>query len=308
MRHRERIITLTQAEIMLVLAVVILLLLAAKNSDLTAAHANLNDAREKIAALQSKPTLGEETPPEEKTAAATDITPPDPDAPITAPLVPGGEPPQPSQPLGEEKAQTPAGKPKTEKNQEELLRDLQLQNAQFENEIKRLENENTALEEKIADLTAPRTPAEKEPDAETPDETPPAAISQTAKELRDEIGFVPCWLGPGTPRYYFTYNITYFPGKDKFRIAPHRDLQSNAPVVRNAINGELALINHYPKGEISRGDFLRFAQSVRAAQKRQYGENGCRLAATINKRGVDLTVTNDFIFSRIGFYPVGRTR
>ena len=306
MRHRERIITLTQAEIMLVLAVVILLLLAVKNSDLTAAHANLNDAREKIAALQQ--TLGEETPPEDKTAAATDITPADPDAPITAPLVPGGEPPQSSQPLGEEQSQTPAGKQKTEKKQEELLRDLQAQNAQFENEIQRLENENAALEEKIADLTAPHIPPEKEPDAETPDETPPTAISQTAKELRDEIGFAPCWPGPGNPRYYFTYNITYFPGKDKFRIAPHRDLQSNAPVVRNAINGELALINNYPKGEISRGAFLRFAKSVRAAQKRQYGENGCRLAATINKRGVDLTVTNDFIFSRAGFYPVGRTR
>ncbi len=297
---REGIVALTQTEIMLVLAVVILLLLVAKNAD-------LNEARMQIAEMQA-PVLGEDRDgadnPETENNSAETAPPPetesDPNAPVTKTLVSGGAPVQPPQPLGVEED---SPQPETT-DSEELLKELSAENT-------RLQNENMELKEKIAALrTAPSADAEageKRPD------NPPApqqntGQAETDKRIINEVGFLPCWLGTGRPRYYFTYNLAYFPESDKFRIGTHRDLQSGAGVVRRALAGELAAVYGHPKGLISRADFLRFAKKITAAQKRFYGNNGCRLAVTINKRGVDLTVTNDFIFTRAGFYPVGRGR
>ena len=124
------------------------------------------------------------------------------------------------------------------------------------------------------------------------------------RDLKKEVGFLPCWLGDKSPRYYLTYNLTYFPRTDQFKIARHRHWDAKVATVSDALSGGLAVLKEYPRKMVSREGVLAFARRVDNAKNRLYGNNGCRLAVTINKKGVDLTVTNDFIFREAGFYPI----
>ena len=148
-----------------------------------------------------------------------------------------------------------------------------------------------------------------------------AEATAEAKKLRaekagDKVGFNPCWPGPllageKGKLYYFAFDLTYYPADrladHRFKIAPHKDLQSAAAVVRNALSGELRVIKNYPKGKITREAFQAFARRVNIAKNRQYRGNkaqaGCLLAATINEIATNLE--NDFIFST-GLYPIRR--
>ena len=286
--RRERIVTLTQVEIMLVLAIIILVLAAAKNADLNEARLLIADSKTRGKVLEDeKNDLAEKLAAAEnaaqKTAANTPPAPSDLDEEITEELISGGGGEK-RPPLGKTtalsvSAKNTAAESLPEKKEPTVKQESAAQNT-LRAENARLKNEIAALQQN-------------------------ARRAAAAQKIKNEVGFLPCWPGAQKRRYYFAYNITYFPGGDNFRIAPHPDLASGAEVVRRALAGELAALNDYPRGLISRRLFLQFAKKITAAQKRLYG-NECRLAVTINKRGVDLTITNDFIYRRAGFYPAGR--
>ena len=133
-----------------------------------------------------------------------------------------------------------------------------------------------------------------------------------AEKAGDKFGFNPCWPGPRLvgeegKYYYSTFDLTYYPADRQFKIAPHKDLQSAAAVVRNALGGELRVIKNYPKGKITREAFQAFAGKINAAKNRQYRGNkaqaDCLLAATINESATNRE--NKFIL-KAGFYPISR--
>lgn len=294
---REGVVALTQTEIMLVLAVVILLLLAAKNAD-------LNEAREHIARMEAA-ALGAAKTSENKAANKQEENgPPDDaakDAPVDEELVAGGVAAPPRMPLGagepppqpappQFSAQTSA----EEQTAAELLEETVAENARLKNENQQL-REQIAARGDAADNVQPRR--EESPARESSD-------NSAAANLRKKIGCLPCWLGSGKPAYYSTFNITYYAADDKFRIAPHRHLQSNAAAVRDALAGALSAAQTPPRGKIGRADFLAFAEKIRRAKLRQYGGDNCRLAATINEEASGRVIK--FIRDDAGFCPIYR--
>ena len=327
---RGGIVSLTQTEIMLVLAVVILLLLLAKNAELGRVCNSLpgNPCAE---------ILGHT-----KNAPETDAEPPAPETEVTETLVPGGGN-DPLKPLGTEPSpedadeadETDAEKSETSENADEADAKKsetsaaadESQNAAKEN----VGNTTAAADEKNALPSSPTSAAEnggvasanaagknaaaenarrlredivrlQKENAALRARAKVAAGDSAARNLRREIGCLPCWLGSGAPRYYFAFNITYT--KNLFRISPHRDLQSGAPPVQEALAGALGAIYDYPRGAVGREEFLRFAEKITAAKKRMYGENGCRLPATINEEATGRTIK--FVRDAAGFCPILR--
>ena len=151
-------------------------------------------------------------------------------------------------------------------------------------ENKKLEKENIALR---ASLTAELS-ADNSADA--------------ADNLKSRVGCLPCWLGDGKPLYYFAYDINYRGGR--YQISPHRNLQSGAPVVNDALEGEVRIIKNYPRGPISRKEFLAFGKKITAAQKRLYGDNQCKMAIRINDEADGKIIK--FVRDQAGFCPIYR--
>lgn len=300
-RRREGIVALTQTEIMLVLAVIILLLLTAKNADLTAAREQIRQAE---ASAKLSPETAEEVAEDtEESADNGDISSVDLNEEITDILIAGGATNQKtSETLGASAAAAAevgyiarAALALDEEEDAAVVRREIVRLREQSELLAQLRAENATLKATAAQLSRQLAVQESRYDA-----------VQAERNIRDEVGFLPCWTGVNKRRYYFTYRVVYFPGRDRFRLMSHDDWHIRAATVDAALSGDLAVLKEYPRGDISRQQFLQFAQTIEAAKKRMYGDNGCLLAVEINKRGVDLTVTNDFIHNRTHFYPVAR--
>ena len=306
-RRREGIVALTQTEIMLVLAVIILLLLTAKNADLTAAREQIRQAE---ASAKLSPETAEEVAEDTEESAADngEISSADLNEEITDILIAGGATNQKtSETLGASAATSPeqaaaevgyiarAALALDEEEDAAVVRREIVRLREQSELLAQLRAENATLKATAAQLSRQLAAQESRNDA-----------VQAERNIRDEVGFLPCWTGVNKRRYYFTYRVVYFPARDRFRLMSHDDWHIRAATVDAALSGDLAVLKEYPRGDISRQQFLQFAQTIEAAKKRMYGDNGCLLAVEINKRGVDLTVTNDFIHNRTHFYPVAR--
>ena len=149
-------------------------------------------------------------------------------------------------------------------------------------------------------------------------DTPPATIAAEIKNLRRAIegkdtrgntldhklrfGFLPCWLGRGAqePPYYFALDVVYRSGR--YKIEPHPHLRAQAAVVRAALAGDLALLSSPPSGWIGEDEFERFGEIVQEQKNLQYPDKQeCKLVARINREASGYET--GFI-SRIGFYPI----
>jgi len=297
-QRREGIISLTQTEIMLVLAVVVLLLLLIKDINLKNVCIQAPEVCNKVQVLLVQ---------KQAAAAAGPLTEEELDEEISAALAQGGEnnsgdglselSPENETAPGETKediAKLKSDKEKLGRVNDLLRKRLNAANSELrerraalaekDRELEKLRTEKSALAKEVAALPAPVDEIQK---------------------IRDEVGFIPCWLNKSNagPRYYQTYDITYYPETKTYSINDQAHW-SNAAVLPD-LDGRLNVLRQYPQGKISRNEFERFAKRVRAAKERAYGTE-CRLAVTINKKGVDGTITRDFIYDAANFYPVYR--
>ena len=150
-------------------------------------------------------------------------------------------------------------------------------------------------------------------------DTPPATIAAEIKNLRRAIegkdtrgntldhklrfGFLPCWLGRGAqePPYYFALGVVYRSGR--YKIEPHPHLRAQAAVVRAALAGDLALLSSPPSGWIGEDEFEQFGQRAQRQKNLQYPNNPeCRLIAKINRGAGGHQIV--FVRDRVGFYPI----
>ena len=326
-KRREGVVALTHTEIMLVLATVILLLLLAKNIDLTDAKKDLKKEQEKISALEAQANESANDALERKEQADFAQE-------VKAILINGGVAEENAEPARLAAAVSVlVAESRRDEARDNAVNEALIQAGMLEDvgddsdkkddlaaqKIKQM-GENAAIGKAVRetlgeDAINPEIAGEQIAEwkhvadsivNQNLDDEKLTGEEQRIKDLKKEVGFLPCWLGDKSPRYYLTYNLTYFPRADQFKIARHRHWDAKVTTVSDALSGGLAVLKEYPRKMVSRKVFLAFARRVDNAKNRLYGNNGCRLAVTINKRGVDLTVTNDFIFGRAGFYPIGR--
>lgn len=308
---RGGVVALTQTEIMLVLAVIILLLLLAKNAE-------LGKVCDSLSGVSCAEILGHAEPVPE-----SEIEPPAPETEITGTLVPGGGQKN-TQPLGETPPED--SEPESSEKNETVIEETAKENtapvsqtvfSKTDSAANRTEDA-TAASATDSDNAALRRDAEnarrlreenarlkKENEYLRAQNNAPPNPQNAAGDIERKIGFLPCWAKNEKPFHYFAFNIVYADDAKTFRISPHRDVQSRAAVVRNARAAPLgAAILQYPKTPVGRETFLAFAQKIVAAQKLLYGENGCRLSATINEevRGDTIKLVRD----RAGFFPIYR--
>ena len=116
------------------------------------------------------------------------------------------------------------------------------------------------------------------------------------------IGFLPCWLRADVrTSYYHTYHTKYDASQNRFRISPHPDLDKRIPIIQAALAGELSLLRNHPKGWITEPEFATFGQKIRERKNRLYGEE-CRLTTTIDKDATGKEIL--FIRDKVGLYPI----
>lgn len=121
----------------------------------------------------------------------------------------------------------------------------------------------------------------------------------------DEVGFTPCWPRTGQRRYFFAYDITYADGT--YQVLPHRDWVSGEPVVMDALAGPLGqVLRDHPKTPVSEVAMREFGQRVQVALDglREEGtyRQDCLLAVTIN--GEASNNVSKFLRVQARFYPV----
>ena len=123
----------------------------------------------------------------------------------------------------------------------------------------------------------------------------------------DKVGFTPCWPRVGERQYFLAYDVTYANGE--YEVRPHRDWESGATVVADALAGPLGqVLRAYPRGPVPQTGLRTFGQRVEAAvQKlREQGtyRDNCLLAVTLN--GEASGNVGKFIRQRVPFYPITR--
>ena len=116
------------------------------------------------------------------------------------------------------------------------------------------------------------------------------------------IGFLPCWLSADVRQsYYHTYRTKYDASQNRFRISPHPHLDKRIPIIQAALAGELSLLRNHPKGWITESEFATFGQKIRERKNRLYGEE-CRLTTKINEAATGKEIK--FIRDKVGLYPI----
>ena len=286
----EWLIALTQTEIMFILASVILILLLAQRHNFEAERAAAKRAAQETA--QAAESAQEIT----QTLRRAGLIP----AAADSRAAPEKEAAGAVRRLVEEKQEINrvlrrAGEsPRTEAQ----VKQLQTAAAQAGAELTKVRNENEEMKQEIEDL---KRRLAQGGEAE-------AALARRVRAQQGEIsrlrvGFAPCWPRRGRPPYYFAYRIVYDRSRERFRISPHPDLQSEAPVVAAALAGDLAVVKRHPQGWMSRAELAVFGARLKAAKIRFYGDYGeeCRLAVQINDAG---QAAIEFIRDQAVLFPV----
>ena len=305
-RKRDELISLTQTEIMLILAVVVLLLLMAKDADLTRVCTDYPELCTGVLGYEPperQQALGHEGGESGAEGEAGEESPPsDPDEEVSETLVAGGGKKQKAGlGSGGDSATTAIEVPPHLAGKEGASDGVSAANLEeLRRENKGLQAENSALRRLLQaeQLKARETSNEVEREVE------PEVIQEVRPGIRREIGCLPCWLGDGKPRYYYALNITYYPDEDEFLVSPHQHLEVNASPVRQSMGGELSMLSFPPSGRIDAPTLLSYSRDVIDAQRRLYGNNGCSLPVTINEEATGKTIK--LIRDTAGFCPILR--
>lgn len=342
-RQREKIISLTQTEIMFVLATIILILLLGKNTELVDKQNELTQVRNDLQAQQ--------------TATAAAIEEDALDEEFIGVLSEQGV-------IDEDETSSPAQRRESATQAVNNLLQEKQQATELRREIDKKRNNNRAAQSR-AESSSPRAHQERLQHLEAMnqnaaigesaaaalglDEPTPAAVQQRigelmqaeqaaqgnntntnnmastanntsennnnatqtaltqeeARDIKERIGFLPCWRRAGTPAYYFTYALTYDAARQQYQIAAHPNLQSSAAVVRAALDSHLRVLQNFNNSWQSADELQQFGNQVERAKKAMYGEHTeCRLAVSINEE-VRGTIIK-FIRTATNFYPIYR--
>ena len=328
---------------MLVLAAIVLVLLLVKDGDLTAANSSLAEAEERILLLVERSGASEDAVIEQRNQAdlASEVkevlvrsgaVPPDeagtarlsPRDVATVQRMVDEQHQQAAETAVVERALeraglTSAGKEQPKQQQIERLggaallgealrkglsseRQRALQNALERGE----ESGTTASKEK--DPSALESKAVQELLAEWLQDAQ-ASGAQPGSGLGDQVGFDPCWPGPGGAgerRYYIAYDLTY--ADNRYVVRPHSDWQAGVPIVDEALAGPLSGLRSYPQASASTQEMLAFGRRLDAAVNPLRG-NGryapeCLLVVTLNEEASGAIAK--FLRREVGLYPITR--
>lgn len=345
---REAIVSLTQTEIMLVLAVVILLLLLARNADLVAATEDVEAVKRLNVALEERTKATQEEILEQKTQA--DLA-----REVKEVLVRGGS----GSPNGSE---TPRLQPRDVATIEGALQEQRQQVAEQKavdralqraatgsreqpkvDRIEELGNEAglaTALRESLSSerLRELQEAIKRDRAAESNGQQPlesevaeQVSTSEVGKEREDQavksllaewlqetqahggegdqVGFDPCWPGPGrrlARRYYIAFDITH--RDERFLVKPHADWKSGVAIVDQALSGPLTVLREHPKDWTTPEGLREFGGRVEEALNpmRESGEypRQCLLVTTLNEEASGAVAK--FLRITVGLYPITR--
>ena len=315
-RKREKIVSLSQTEMMFVIAAVALVLFLLADTQRRTAQTSEHKISEELTALRATAARDDAPPEEDMLAEVAEI--------LTA------------------EGALAAG----ENSPQRLRREI----PDAVRELARQKNESAAAQKEIDDALSATDAADIANAADTADaedsdsraqrirrllqdaargeaaadalgigDTPPATIAAEIKNLRRAIegkdtrgntrdhklrfGFLPCWLGRGAqePPYYFALDVVYRSGR--YKIEPHPHLRAQAAVVQSALAGDLALLSSPPSGWIGEDEFERFGRRAQKQKNLQYPNNPeCRLIAKINRGAGGHQIV--FVRDRVGFYPI----
>ena len=308
--------SLTQTEIMLVLAAVILVLLLARDLDLTAAQAELVDAEQQLLALAEQAAA----PPLEivEQRQQADLAREVKEA-LTRDAAPQRD--RGRLRLGprdvEEVRQLVADRERRQAEADAVDRALaRAKPAAGASRQQRMESlaETAALgatlRESLSEERRRTLAAADDPAAQLA-----AWLGTETSEVAegggrgDQVGFDPCWPGPGGEgqrRYYFAYDITYADGK--YRVGPHRDWRSGAMVVAESLRGHLgAVLRDHPRELVSSAALRSFGRRIDAEVARLRGDAypaDCLLAVTLNEEASGAVAK--FLRGEVRLYPVTR--
>lgn len=334
---------MTQTEIMLVLAAVVLVLLLVKSGDLAVAKEELTQAEERFATLVEQSALsfpdvaeqraqadlaqevrevlmrGGAVPPGEQGAAR--LRPRD-VATVRDLVEERGERAREGDAVDralERAGQSPSGQAQSRQEQIERLGGDAALGAALKRSLS--EERQRALREALArarEATASAGGAASDSPAQSRENEPVedlladwlgAAETASAGKLGDQVGFNPCWPGPGgvgERRYYIAYHLSYADGR--YVVRPHTDWQAGAPVVDEALAGPLSVLRSYPRGAVTGEELRAFGRRIDAAlaplrQSRRYAPE-CLLVATLNEEASG-TVAK-FLRRDVRLYPITR--
>ena len=135
------------------------------------------------------------------------------------------------------------------------------------------------------------------------------SAATAAGKLGDQVGFDPCWPGPGgvgERRYYIAYHLSYADGR--YVVRPHPDLQAGVPVVDEALAGPLSVLRSHPREAVTGQTLLTFGRRIEAAVAplRQSGRyaSECLLVATLNEEAPGSIAK--FLRRDVRLYPITR--
>lgn len=327
--RREGIIPITHTEIMLVLAVVLLLLLVASNTNWRARFAQ---AEENIASLVEREEMSPETLEEQQ--RQLDLGREVKDALVRAGVAPSEEQPALTseditaiEKLVEDKNRADQALAEVEETINSARSEMESQDEQQSDVASRAQRiEQLAANARIGELVR-RTM--EGADQDVADES--ASVEEIERRVRillgdaaaestvtddagegDLVGFNPCWPGDAARdnrRYYFAYDVTY--ADNRYYIEPHLDWNQRIPVIVAALSDDLAILHDYPTGAVSPDALVSFGRSVEQAlaplREVDSGNDypsDCRLAVTLNAEA-PLSVA-EFVSVDVGLYPVIR--
>ena len=318
-RGREAVVSLTQTEIILVLATVLLLLLLGKNSHLATALDNLANAEETVQRLDDQMTASPDEIAEQREQA--DLA-----REVKEVLSRDGR--------GELAADRPRLAPQDVEEVRQALQERDRQRAEQaavdealarsnidasaarERQLERLGDAaatGTALRDALStDRAAALDAAQAGPQPEAQTRKLLAAwLREDAQAdsagAGDKVGFTPCWPRAGERGYLFAYDITY--ANEEYELRPHTDWESGAMAVADALAGPLGqVLRGYPQGPVGETSLREFGRRVEAAieKRREQGiyREDCLLAVTLN--GEASGNVAKFIRQSVLLYPVTR--
>ena len=291
MKHGEGIIPLTQTEVMLVLATVILLLLVAKDASLNKATRQLKEVSGATTTTHSYPA--------------------DPDAPVDDILVASSG--------AETDAPVLGGPDRAEENRDGSGGDNN--NNRDPTQVpadKDLDTPDSPPVPSPDSVPHPDATAESPAPAST-NETEPAPAPAPSEPGHERpgvwVGFDPCWRRHTDTgrRYYYAYDVTFErdSGGGRFLIAPHSDLQAGVPIIDDALTGDLKVLLDYPNQAMTHEEFRTFGgvvESALATKRRERTDDDytddCLLAVTLDGDAPGRVA--EFVRVVVGLYPITR--
>ncbi len=116
--------------------------------------------------------------------------------------------------------------------------------------------------------------------------------------LANKVGFDPCWpkVADGYISYHFTFSTVYDSETDLYRMEPAWD--ESVLQVRNDLDSVMAVLRRRPEGWITEDEFARFGEEVREQTRTVY-RTDCLLVTRINDAG-----KKAILFIGKYFYPI----